>query len=292
MASIGINTDGTPKPAIWTAWNERENIRAWTSKFDMLFKLEEGIAKACGPDASTKSLVSVFAGGRCGAGLEETNDGLRDRLGEPLRPVAAFVSFETPFHKDLALRRKEIVVGKTVCAIDEAPEPESIQYQNLQTSDSEKRIRSVAMNMVTVGLILLAAIGIVRVQIAVGAMAFLEDCSLIWGPTEDETVTADSPVCPSTLIPGADEWVFDLERQYTDRMALPSTSLQEIEEDSIYIVSQDGHILTIHLTQNSWLTPPATPAFAILSNGAGTTLRPSFLNHSKVTSVPPSPLTR
>jgi hypothetical protein len=252
VATIGTDQVGNPKPAIWTAWNERENIQSWTSKFDMFFKLEEGLSKACGPGGTTKSIEKVFNDGSCGPslcpGLETLNKSLLDRTSKEWRPVTAFIAFETPFHRDLALKRKEIVVGDTVCTIEEAPEPESIQYQNLETSESEKRIRSQGMNILTIALIFLAAIGIVRVQIAIGAMAYLEDCSYIWGPDELETITQESAVCPSTNTPSASDEVFAMQQDYIARMELPTLTIEEEEEDSIYIFSQDQQLISLNTT--------------------------------------------
>ena len=115
VAHIGTDAVGNPRPAIWSAWNERENITAWTQKFQLFYQLEEGLALACGPEGTTAKLDTTLTK------LENLNQHLLNWTQKPWRPVTTFVSFETPFHRDLALKRKEIVVDNTVCSIDEAP---------------------------------------------------------------------------------------------------------------------------------------------------------------------------
>ena len=45
ISSIGSHPDGTPKPTIWTCWDEDENVVLWERKTELLIRLEAAMAQ-------------------------------------------------------------------------------------------------------------------------------------------------------------------------------------------------------------------------------------------------------
>ena len=226
VANIGVDSVGRPKPAIWTCWDEEENIRNWRVKYNLFYQLELAMARAV--NGEHEHLEKVLSK------LEKLNQSLLTACAKAWRPVVAFVTFETPHHAALALKRQTLKVKGTTCAIQSAAEPESIQFENLQVSKISLKLRSFALNLITIILIIFAALGIVRVQIAVGGMAYLSDCDVIYGPDAAESVTLESSLCPAADV--GDSYEDDMKAKYVTRY-----ERDNLDTDNLYIFNPDTH---------------------------------------------------
>lgn len=148
---------------IWSAWDEEDNIELWERKLELLHGLEDALAQA--------HLVRARGGVKenKGSSDEQRVRAAQWKLVEPAlrklqtvnrklacqnptdrlyKPVAAFVTFEHAQVQLEALRLSwneeeigTICIGEWVCAIQPAPEPDTVEWGHLAYSRRNQSLR-------------------------------------------------------------------------------------------------------------------------------------------------------
>ncbi len=179
---------------IWIAWDEDEIIGLWNAKKAQLFSLEAALRDAhLGGENADISLEKVAAH------IEAINLKIRALDAEmEWMPVYAFATFNLGEHSAKALRVGQVEIGGIPCKILPAPEPESLLWQHLEYSKTERmKRRYTIMSVTALSLIIGAALIIYANALKVGTK-YLSFCSDVMGP---DAKAEYSGICPLPATP-------------------------------------------------------------------------------------------
>ena len=90
---------------------------------------------------------------------------------------------------------QEIIVGGLRCKIVQAPEPETLKWDHLQYSKLNRRVRSTAIIVVTVLMLLAGVVAIMKSNGRKEGMVYLQDCRFVVGPESEDINVSTQAIC-------------------------------------------------------------------------------------------------
>ena len=197
LETTGQLAEINDEPCIWVAWNDRKNIALWNRKRDALIKLEAALfeAKTAGnPDAAEKAMDE----------LDAVNKQLTDlNANTSWRPVCAYATFNLAEHYEDALRASEVEVGGVKCTITPAPEPESVKWEHLEFSATQRSCRKFIIYLGTALALVIGAGAILYANSLKVGTSYIDYCAdVIGNASKDELASA----CPGVQLAGGVAW--------------------------------------------------------------------------------------
>lgn len=182
-------------PCMWVAWNDRQKVFLWNAKRATLSKLESALAMAYA-SGDTKVVEGVLDD------LEKVNKQICDVNAKTARvPVFVFVTFNLVEHYEDALTMKELDVAGIKCNLRQAPEPESVKWENLEYSARQRRWRKRIIYFFTLLALAIGAFVIAYANFLKIGTKYTDFCSEVIG--EDMKVEFDA-VCPGAVYNDSD----------------------------------------------------------------------------------------
>lgn len=192
------------KPAVCSAWNEKDTIQLWRKKRDALLHLESGMREASADSATRDDAKATMELLKTPLDSLNAINGKILRLlqdgGKKWRPVAAFVTFEYGQDQANALKLRVpgesggeqpladqgmVVIGGRRCLVERAPEPSAILFHHLQYTWAERLRRSFFYMAVMTVILLLGFYLLTTAQKFSHSMDFVHNCKYILGSGAD-----------------------------------------------------------------------------------------------------------
>jgi hypothetical protein len=121
---------------IWIGWDDRHNIGLWNGKRELMLKLEAALGVAYTSGGDTTAAEKILGE------LDVLNKELR--MMNTIcawRPVYVFATYNLAEHYEDALNVKEVEVGGVKCTIRKAPEPETVKWEHLEFTATQRKWR-------------------------------------------------------------------------------------------------------------------------------------------------------
>lgn len=119
------------------------------------------------------------------------------------RPVSAYASFNLAEHYEDALRANKVEVGGVTCTITAAPEPESVKWEHLEFSATQRKCRKFIIYLGTALALMIGAGAILYANSLKVGTAYIDYCSDVVGnASKDELASA----CPGVRTADGVEW--------------------------------------------------------------------------------------
>ena len=193
------------KDCIWVAWDNKEQIKLWRKKKQLLLSLEAALYENHhrGNNDGDGQISDLQAVGKVAGELELLNAQLAalEPGGEKRqrwRPVTVFVVFDSDDNYQRSIETvQHITVGGRKCKIKSAPEPETLMWEHLEYSARSRHFRNMLIFALTAAMLTVGVWLMLKSNELKEVLSYLNSCHYVLGPQAESP--KNDAFCPGAL---------------------------------------------------------------------------------------------